>query len=252
VQTPTLTTSTQGSGPAVVLVHGTAPPVWGSLVEELARDHAVTTYARRSFAPPAGSPVASLREHTDDLSEVVAGLDRPVVVGWSIGGVLALDLALRRPQTVSGLLLVEAALHLKRVPTLAMVRAVIGAQRRGRRDAEAGARRFLDWAMQRRDGTADTDRLGRAAIAACAPAIVHELTLGTGEHEIARHDLATLAVPTIWVRGTESLPTFEKAARRAAAVSGAITLQVAPGAGHAVHLDRPDVLVAALRALVTT
>ena len=106
--------------------------------------------------------------------------------------------------------------------------------------------------MRRRDGSVDTPRLGAEAITACAPAIVRELALGTGEKEMSRGDLATLRVPTTWIVGTDSQSAFEKAARRAAAAAPGINLRVAPGAGHAIHLDRPDVVEVELRSLTAT
>lgn len=241
-----------GRGPVLVLVHGTAPPGWGGLVDELSRDHHVVRYARRSFPPSTSGTPASLREHTHDLEALVKELDSPVtLVGWSIGGVIALDFAARNPRSTTALVLVEAALHLKRRPTPAMVAAIITAQWQGRRNPTLGARTFLGWAMRRSDGSDDTARLDTIALDACSAAIVAELSLGTGEEELSRRDLESLTVPTRWLVGTESIRAFGRVARRVARANSVITLENVDRAGHAIHLDRPDAVATAVRRMTT-
>ncbi len=49
--------------------------------------------------------------HLDDLEALIASrqLQRYLLLGWSLGGILALELALRQPQQVSGLILIGTA-----------------------------------------------------------------------------------------------------------------------------------------------
>ncbi|MEL6262535.1 MAG: alpha/beta hydrolase [Cyanobacteria bacterium J06626_6] len=49
--------------------------------------------------------------HLDDLDELLAfyGIEQCLVLGWSLGGILAMELALRRPAVVRGLVLVGTA-----------------------------------------------------------------------------------------------------------------------------------------------
>lgn len=239
---------TMGSGPLVVLVHGTAPPVWGDLPDRLvATGRTALVYARRSFPPSAASRVSSLRQHADDLAALIAAHGGHAdVIGWSIGGVIALDLAARRPQCIDSLVLLEAALHLKRRPSPAMIRAVVGAQIRARRDPAAGARRFLAWALGRVDGSSDLDRLDRELLDTCSPAIVAELALGTGERELHTKDLAAITTPVRWLVGSTSRPAFAKAATRALETMPTLSLEHIPGAGHMTQLDAPEAVVAAL------
>jgi pimeloyl-ACP methyl ester carboxylesterase len=238
-----------GKGAPVVLVHGTAPPAWGSLVEDLATDHRVVTFHRRSDPPAIGGPVASLRTHTDDLGRLIDRLDgHAIVVGWSIGGVIALDLARRRPQTVDGLVVLEPPLHVKTHPSLALLRAVIGAQL-AKKDPPRAARRFLSWALARRDGSNDLGRFDRDDLDRCAPAIVAEIGLGTGEKEIRSTDLASIAPPARWLIGAEGTKDFARAADRARRVWPELEVEVVPGAGHCLPLDRPEVVAAHVRQL---
>lgn len=53
----------------------------------------------------------TMNEHLDDLESLIDGLgvNRCLVLGWSLGGILAMELALRFPQRVSGLILIATA-----------------------------------------------------------------------------------------------------------------------------------------------
>lgn len=237
-----------GDGPVVMLVHGASPMAWGVLPARLVNDHRVITYGRRGFPPNGHFGLArSLREHTDDLAEILAECGRGTVVGWSSGGVIALDLAVRRPELLSRLVVIEAPLHAKRRPRLGVVRAVVGARLKGRKDPEEGARHFLTWALGRSDAAAsDIARLDGQELRRAAPAIVNELAHATGEREIAPQDLSRLDVDTTWLVGAASLPGNKRLAVRAARRSPRITIREVAGAGHAVALDAPDAIVEAV------
>lgn len=235
-----------GDGPLAVLVHGTAPATWGKVTDLLAADHRVLSYDRRGFPPSPGAPGASLRRHADDLEALITSQGgRGAVIGWSIGGVIALDLALRHPELVERLVLLEAPLRAARRPTLPLLRAVLGAQRRARRSPEDGARHFLTWALGRRSGGDDVHRLDPVHLAQVAPAVTAELGAGTGEKEIGAKALAHLSVPTRWLVGSDSVPEFAAAARRAHGTQPAIEIVEVAGAGHAIQLDAPDAVLAA-------
>jgi pimeloyl-ACP methyl ester carboxylesterase len=240
----------RGAGPTVLLVHGTAARLWGSVAADLHGMARAIEYDRRSFGASSDRPVTDLTRHRDDAAALLnaLGAGPAVVIGWSIGGVIALDLALARPNLVRALVLVEPPLHAKRRPTPRMLRAILSAQVLGAvgRD-EAGARAFLRWALGRRDGGDDLERLPagwRDAMLANATAIVAELRAGTGEH-LAPDRLASLRMPVTVLAGTLSDPLFAACARRLAdAVPGAV-LTTVPDAGHVMQHDRPDAVVAA-------
>ena len=54
---------------------------------------------------PKDPSLRSLTDYADRLAELFADLDRPIVLGHGIGGSIALDLASRRPELMSGLVL---------------------------------------------------------------------------------------------------------------------------------------------------
>jgi valacyclovir hydrolase len=246
-----------GKGSTVLLIHGTAASLWGDVVERLAADHQVIEYDRRSFGSSVAKPPEDLRRHTRDAAALLEKLapGPAIVVGWSIGGVVALDLASTRPELVTGVVVVEAPLFAKRRPrptqVLSILRAKI-AQRRG--DPRAGAEHFLHWALQRRGGGEnDLERLPaswREAMISNAAAILGEIDAGTGEVELSAAKLRQLDCPVQWLYGDSSAPTFRAAARRATRWIPNLTAVLVPGTGHALQHDRPQAIVDAVAAQV--
>ena len=230
----------------VLLIHGTAPATWGDLPHRLAPLRA-ETYVRRGF--DGGPPARDLTEHAHDAAERLDGTSA-IVIGWSIGGVIALELAVRHPDRVRGLVLLEPPFRAKRHPRFSMLSAIVGATVLGKRGRpDAGAQRFLRWALSRRDGTNDLDRLDPAALHCSAPAIVGELAAGTGEH-LDRRELAALTLPITIVTGTESNPAFSAAARRLTGLIPHARLVTAKASGHALQLDAVDLVAEQARGLV--
>lgn len=103
----------QGDGHAVVLLHANVADrrAWDAVAAALADDGLdLVAYDRRGFGDtPTASDPASFT-HVDDLLAVLddLGLTRPLLVGNSMGGAIALDTALLHPDRVSGVLLIGA------------------------------------------------------------------------------------------------------------------------------------------------
>lgn len=103
----------QGSGPAVVMIHGLAGQAkhfTHSLVDKLAADHRVIVVERPGSGWSEAAPGAShaLRAQAAVIAAFIRklGLERPLVVGHSLGGAVALALALDHPDVVGGLALI--------------------------------------------------------------------------------------------------------------------------------------------------
>ncbi|GAB2738382.1 alpha/beta fold hydrolase [Kitasatospora kifunensis] len=101
-----------GAGDPVLFLHGwgTSGRVWGAQVADLAADHQVITVdwrgCGRSDHPATGNTAA------DNVADLLAlinhlELDRPVLVGSSIGATFALEAALAEPQLVGGVVSVD-------------------------------------------------------------------------------------------------------------------------------------------------
>ena len=248
-----LTLTITGAGPAILLIHGTAASIWGPLPDLLADHGTVIVYDRRGFGGAPGPRGASLSEHAGDAASILERHGCAVVVGWSIGGVIALELALRRPELVSGLVLLEPPLHAKRHPRPRLVAAIAGAQiLRRLRSEPAGAERFLNWALRSSSGPSGLARLSdqdRNAALANAGAILRELDHGTGEH-LTLAELARITAPVELLAGSLSDGAFAAAARRITEHVPGTHLTQLRGSAHMPQFDAPDAVVAAVERVI--
>ena len=99
-----------GTGIDLLYLHGEAvAPRWTGFLDELARDFCVTAPTLPGIPPSGGL------EALDELLDValayhdlvrVLGLERPIVVGHSLGGMLAAEMAAVEPDRIDGLVLV--------------------------------------------------------------------------------------------------------------------------------------------------
>lgn len=109
------------------------------------------------------------RRHTQDAAALLERLNAgpATVVGWSSGGIVALDLAVRRPDLVASLVLEEPPLHAKRHMTLRMARSMIKAQILRRvKGPDVGAEVFFRWASRYTSGACAFER-SRARVTRC-------------------------------------------------------------------------------------
>ena len=235
-----------GSGPAIVLLHaGVADR--GMWSDELP---ALAAAGYRAVAPdlpgfgdaPPGdepdAPWADVRETLDAL-----GIERAAMVGNSLGGGVALRLAVAAPERVTALMLVSA-------------RPVAGPpspQLSAAREAEEAAfdRGDLDGAVQ---AVLDAWVLPEAAPAVRARVAVMQrrtLTLEAGRSQAAREvapdplepypkTLAGLAMPALIAVGARDMPDFARAASTlAVAIPGGRRVTI-EGAGHLSPLETPE------------
>lgn len=98
-----------GTGTPVLLVMGAvySSRMWHPAVPALSRHHQVITFDNRGTGKSTATRVASISDMAQDALAVLdaAGAERTHVYGASLGGVVALELALQAPERVRSLVL---------------------------------------------------------------------------------------------------------------------------------------------------
>ena len=223
----------------VRLVHGFSqtPRSWDPIEARLPRDWDI-----QALDVPDGLDFIA----TADALGVRGG--QGVWVGYSMGGRLALQLALDRPDLVERLVLISASPGIRAASDRAARRA---ADERLAQEAERdGVRVFLErWLAQRlfetlpRDAAMIDDRcLGNTV-----QRLAHQLrALGQGTQESLWDRLGDLGIPVLLVTGAWDRAYTDHAEQMAAAVGSRARVVTIPKAGHAVHSERPDDVATAL------
>jgi len=105
----------RGSGTPILCLHGAGSSAvfWEDAAEKLSELGRVITYDRRgSWRSDRPEPyeITSVQEHGDDARELLRELyaEPAILIGRSYGGTVGLDLALRHPDSVLALALLEA------------------------------------------------------------------------------------------------------------------------------------------------
>lgn len=231
---------TAGTGPALVYLHGVGDlGGWLPFLADLARSHHVVRPDHPGFNGSedtgAGCPAELARQHARLLDRL--GLTEVLVVGCSLGGWVATELALQQPDRVRGLVLIDPAgmpapepaprvLDLEPAESAeltfhaAAVRAA--AVERGRsmatRDPDAAARELRNRAAARR--LAGDPYMHDPTLPARVAGLGQPVRLLWGEFD--------RIVPVSHARAwTAALPQAE--------------LSIVPGTGHLPHVEQPAV-----------
>jgi pimeloyl-ACP methyl ester carboxylesterase len=108
----------RGQGPAVLLVHGLSGQLGNfdyGMIEPLARNFRVVAIDRPAAGYSTRDPgaAADLPAQASTLAALIdkLDLDKPLVVGHSLGGAIALALAIHHPERVGGLALIAPLTH---------------------------------------------------------------------------------------------------------------------------------------------
>jgi 2-succinyl-6-hydroxy-2,4-cyclohexadiene-1-carboxylate synthase len=230
-----------GSGPVVVWLHGFTQTRDSSHVfcSILTGTHEVVTIDLPGHGRNA-TISASLPETAELLVDALP--TTPFVLGgYSFGGRVALHVALAHPERLTGLIVLSAT---------AGIRDEHERSERHARDlaladhVEAvGTDAFLEeWLAQPLFASLPNDPRERAARSVDAAGLATSLRRsGTGSQAWLGEDLAGLHVPTLILAG-ENDEKFVQEAQRLHELIPHSTFALVPGAGHAAHLERPEVV----------
>jgi pimeloyl-ACP methyl ester carboxylesterase len=255
-QTVDLYWETRGGGPAVLLIPATPGDgrQFAATAAALADDHLVITYDRRGTSrsgAPEGWSATTVGEQADDAATVLrqVGVDRAVVYGTSNGAAVALEVALRHPRLVRGVVLHEMPL-LSVLADPASVGELIGGVV-GPAMSAGGPRAALEAFLRFAWGDAVVDAWTpdvREAFLANAGMV---FSIELPAFQAYRPDDAALAASTapaaILVGRDQQAPFFAEAAEWLAARLGT-TVERSPG-GHGSQFTHPQELAETIRRL---
>jgi pimeloyl-ACP methyl ester carboxylesterase len=104
---------TAGSAPAALFLSGGFGTVrnWNRVLRCLAGKHRAVRFDARARGRSGTSADYSLPAAVEDVGRVIdaTGIDRPILVGWSHGATIAVRYAVKHPEQVRGLVLVDGA-----------------------------------------------------------------------------------------------------------------------------------------------
>lgn len=244
-----------GTGPPLLLLHGWcfSSLVFAEALAAFSADYRVLAPdlpGHGSSDPAADAGFAALAA---DLREwlTVLSLDRIRLLGWSLGGQVALELAASlHPEQVERLLLVAATPRFCAADDWphglpeGQVRAL---ERQLRRDYPAALKDFRERILAG-EGLPPTRRQRIAALIGPPPALADALAaLAALRREDQRRRLAALDCPTLVQHGELDTITLPGAARTLAEEIPGARLELLPGIAHAPFLSRPDEVFAQWR-----
>jgi 3-oxoadipate enol-lactonase len=244
-----------GKGPPLLLIHGSGLDAdgWGPVFDDLAQDHRVIAYDRRGFSRSRHDPIADWRRHADDAASLIEALELApaAVVGWSAGGIVAVDLAVHDPQLVGALVLCEPVLHGRKHVRPRDALAFVGAQvRRRLKGDRRAAEAFYRWVLSYPDGgsswdspKADPERLEAMLDNATACLTEQQAT----DKHLTPERVSGISCPVTCILGARTQPLFERTTRAAAERIPGAELRVIERSNHAFVTEAPQELAAAIR-----
>ena len=180
---------------------------------------------------------AEIRGYALDMAALLDALavSSAVLIGHSMGGAIALWLAVHQPQRVSALVLAGSGARLPVNP--ALIASIVD-------DPPATIKRMLRW-MWAKNAPAEEIAQSAEIMLATDPTVLQRDFIACDNFDI-RHELSAIRAPTLVMAGEQDKMTPPKLSEELArSISGAESV-VVPAAGHMLLLEQPAESAAAI------
>lgn len=233
-----------GEGPALLLIHGLGYGRWGwaPVLEPLASRFRVIVFDNRGMGEsdkPAGPYTAA--ELADDAAAVLdaAGQREAHVVGTSLGGMVAQELALVHPKRVANLVLACTTPGGERAfpypePTQRLFAEAASL------DPALALRRFVENALAPGAPRELVNRIFELRLSNPPDPVGWQAQAGAAQAFDANGRLAAIASPTLVVHGTEDQVVDVRNAQLLAEAIPNARVELVPGAGHLLFWEQPE------------
>jgi 2-succinyl-6-hydroxy-2,4-cyclohexadiene-1-carboxylate synthase len=241
-----------GNGPVVVVLHGFtgSTKTWRSFMDAARSDYtliAVDLLGHGDSDSPDDPELYSMERHVQALIEILdgLGLQRVAWLGYSLGGRVALSVAIAYPERTLALVLESALPGLARLEERKV---------RVREDEmladwieEVGIDRFVGyweslplWDSQTRLPMEVRKELRHRRLHNDPRGLANSLRgVGAGAQPALHDRLHRFSAPMLIVAGEDDI-RFSAIAREMELATSQSQLQILPGTGHAAHLEQPD------------
>lgn len=239
---PILAARTFGSGPSLTALHGFTGNArsWGPFLDRLAQAYGVT-----ALDLPGHGGSTTIRANLGETADLVAAASpaQTALLGYSLGGRVALHLALAHPNALRALVLIGATPGIvddAERATRADADRALAEEIRAEGDVAAFIERWLALDLFATVPTEAQQLEARLANTAAGLAASLE-DAGTGTQAPLWDRLGELEVPTLLVTGSLDAK-FTAIARSMATRIVDARVAVVEGAGHATHLEQAEVV----------
>jgi pimeloyl-ACP methyl ester carboxylesterase len=224
--------------------------MWAADLAELAADLRLIVYNRRGYGASSSSP-RNWGAHAEDIVALIEKLNAaPVIlIGYSGGAIIAVDVALKRPDLIARLLLLDPAFNLNRCLTPGLVRTFAAVKLlRWLHGDRAAAERWLRYVSSYSTGGSAFEAASEARreqVLANSVGMFADLASGAGT--IDESLLGNISVPVTIVDAGLSPPFLRRSSHRLKQLLPQARKVTLEQSGHWVALDAHEDLIRILR-----
>lgn len=235
-----------GEGPPMVILHGLfgSSDNWLTMAKRLGQFRKLYLVDQRNHGASPHSDEFTYKSMADDLQQFILehNLERPEVLGHSMGGKTAMQFAADHPELLSKLIVVDIApkyypVHHQTI--LAGLNAIDLQQTKSRGDADQQLARYVEQLMVRQFLLKNLKRGNTGFEWKINLEVIEDQIENVGKGLESVHMIET---PTLFIRGSESKYILDEDFELIEEFFNDAQLKTIEDAGHWIHAEQPDSL----------